>query len=100
MEPLQRAAAGFAQRSDVPGHFASTAKATGRHPVAQIAPAGTRAIPAHHQPIAIVLDFMNPERGYGSMKPEGRIVVMLPPRDPLCRPRCETMTYGSLAVVG
>ena len=44
------------------------------------------AIPAHHQPIAVMLDFVNPERPeggrtafdgrQGSMKPEGRCKTM------------------------
>ena len=64
--------------------------------------ADAQAIPAHHQPIAVVLDLLNPERtrrrsGYlrrqarfdeagGSLHDHGRrmtaraIVVMLPPR--------------------
>ena len=48
--------------------------------------ADARAFPAHHQPIAVVLDFVNPERAgrrsdtfdgrQGSMKPEGRCTIM------------------------
>ena len=44
--------------------------------------ADARAIPAHHQPIAVMLDFVDPQRPdggratfdgwHGSMKPEGR----------------------------
>ena len=62
-----------------------------------------RAIPAHHQPIAVVLDFVNPERAGrrsehlrrqarfngagGSLHDHGRCIVMPLPLDPLCRPR-------------
>ena len=65
--------------------------------------ADARAIPAHHQPIAVVLDFVDPERAGrwprhlrrqarfdeagGTLHDHGRSIVMLPPRDPLCRPR-------------
>jgi hypothetical protein len=49
--------------------------------------ADARAIPAHHEPEAVVLDLMDPERAgwwpghlrrrHGSMKPEGRRTVKL-----------------------
>jgi hypothetical protein len=48
--------------------------------------ADARVIPAHHQPVAVMLDFVDPQRAghgraaldgwHGSMKPEGRRTVM------------------------
>ena len=73
----------------------------GRETVGPVMPvageaANPRAIPPHHEPVAVVFDFVNPERAgrrrstfdgrHGSMKPEGR-TIMLPPSDPLCRLR-------------
>ena len=65
--------------------------------------ADPRAIPAHHQPVAVMLDFVIPERtgrrsehlrrqarlneAGGSLHDHGRCIVMLLPRHPLCRAR-------------